>query len=302
MIRAAVLLAATMLVAPALALEVPTPDNSSEPRIRHAEYAPSDIIQLLVPKDGQTQVMLRPNDTKISVSIVSKLWRTDTSGHSFVLAPSPGAPITNAVVVEDLPDGTINHYSFLLIPSQEGIDPAKSPVATVSTGAPPPKGEPYAVVRITYAAEDQADALAAAKAKKEAAAAAWRARHVAWLAHRKQQIEERVVAAAKPRCDFLWRGSAALMPAAACDTGAVTKFLWLGQQPVPAVFLVAADGTEQSVTQAPDPGRPGLIIVPTTSRFWRLRLGKKLVLDLYDAAWNPIGQDAGAGAVIGATR
>lgn len=296
----AALLACTALLTPALALQVPTPSTPGEPRVLHVPYSPNDVIQIIAPAAGETQIVLSPDETKFDVSIVSKAWHHDAAGHSFAVAPDPGAPTTVAHVVAYLPDGKTRRYTLELTAAAEGVKPTSLPgdlrVASndPSSAAAAPV-VPYLTVAVTYAQEDAAAKAAAAGAKRSAAVAAWRARRAERM-EGAGEVRARAMlasdAAQRRRCNFMWRGDAAVLPTAVCDTGAATSFLWPGQMTPAAVFLINPDGTEQSVTQAPSPVRSGLVVVPATSQFWRIRRGN-LVADLFDVSFNPIGQDTG---------
>ncbi len=305
----AALLACTALSTPALALQVPTPSTPGEPRVLHVPYSPNDVIQIIAPAAGETQIVLSPDETKFDVSIVSKAWHHDAAGHSFAVAPDAGAPTTVAHVVSYLPDGKTRRYTLELTAAAEGVKPtpmpgdrrvaSNDPSSGVGAGAPAPV-VPYLTVAMTYAQEDAATKAAAAGARRSAAIAAWRARRAERMEGagevRARAMLASDAAAQHRRCNFMWRGDAAVLPTAACDTGAATSFLWPGQMTPAAVFLINPDGTEQSVTQAPSPVRSGLVVVPATSQFWRIRRGN-LVADLFDVSFNPIGQDTGTGTV-----
>ena len=88
----AALLACTVLSTPALALQVPTPTTPGEPRVLQVPYSPNDVIQIIAPAVGETQIVLSPDETKFDVSIVSKAWHHDAAGHSFAVAPGHRPP------------------------------------------------------------------------------------------------------------------------------------------------------------------------------------------------------------------
>ncbi len=303
----AALLACTALSTYAHALQVPTPTTPGEPRVLQVPYSPNDVIQIIAPAVGETQIVLSPDETKFDVSIVSKAWHHDAAGHSFAVAPDPGAPTTVAHVVTYLGDGKTRRYTFELTAAAEGVKPTPtfgdqrvaSNDPSAGVGSPAPVA-PYLTVAVTYAQAETTAKVEAAGARRSAAIAAWRAQR-AMRAEGAGEARARAMlasdaAAQRRRCNFMWRGNPAVLPTAACDTGAATTFLWPGQMPPAAVFLINPDGTEQSVTQAPSPDRPGLVIVPATSQFWRIRRGN-LVADIFDVSFNPIGMDTGTGTV-----
>jgi type IV secretory pathway VirB9-like protein len=298
------LLTATILAAfsaPAWALTEPQPVNASEPRVRAVEYAPDQVVKIVVPASGETQIILSPDDGKVLFSVPQAAWRHSRAANTLNLAPNPGATTTFAHAVSYLPDGKTRTYTFELM-----VGSAGSGMVASTDGAVPQQGEPsgYAEVRFTYAAAETQAKAEAAQAAKQAAVQEAKARRTAATRGGSPVVRSRAMAPVRRRCDFMFRGSAAILPQAACDQGDRTTFLWAGEVPVPAIFKVAPDGSEQAVTQAPDPSRPGLIIVPTTSQRWVLRSGKKLAVELFDAAYDPLWNDPvpGADAQPGARR
>ena len=298
----AALLACTALASPALPLQTPTPNRPDEPRTVSVPYAPDDVTEVIVPAQGATMVTMSPAETKFDVAIPVKGWRHDAAGNAVVFSADAGAPTTVAHVVSYLPDGTSRRYAWLLIASAQGVKPTVLPAEPTRMVSRDPQAMsaaspvPYLNVRVTYAAEEARAKVATDTARRAAAQQAWRAQRSAAVEtvteKRARAVLAADVTAQRRRCNFMWRGDAAVLPLEACGTGGQTTFLWPGQMPVAAVFLVASDGTEQAVSQAPAANRPGEIVVPTTSRFWRIRRGT-LVADLYDASFTEIGQNTG---------
>lgn len=290
------LLAGAALCSPAFALTEPTPDAPSEPRMRHVEYVPDDIVKIAVPADGETQIVLSPDDGKIAFSVPQKAWRHARAGNTLVIAPNPGATTTLAHIVSTLPDGKTRTYTLELSVAQGQSGSAQ--VASLG-GAVPQNSAPagYASVRFTYTAAEKEAKAAAAAAAKQAAIAEARARRAAFVQSQPPVVRAKAPVMEHRRCDFMWRGSPELLPQAACDGGTMTTFLWGGQVSVPAIFVVTPDGREQSVTQSPDPLRPGLVIVPMTAQRWVLRSGPKSVVELYNAAYDPLATENAASPV-----
>ncbi|GAA0574520.1 hypothetical protein GCM10009416_11530 [Craurococcus roseus] len=87
------------------------------------------------------------------------------------------------------------------------------------------------------------------------------------------------------------QGSASIVPDKTCDDGQATGFLFRGNRPVPAVFLIGADGKEQSV-------RPAMhgdwMVVPALRGEMRLRLGGA-VLAVWNRRLDAIGRNPGTG-------
>ena len=299
--RAAVvasLLAGSALVSPsAFALTEPTPTVASEPRVRHVEYVQDAIVKIAVPVGSEVQLILSPDETsKVGVSVAQKAWHHARFRNTIVFAPEDSATTTFAHIVSPLPNGTTRPYTIELTPVGRSATAPAVQIASAGSVNALPAPDYYATVRFTYEqADKQAKAEAATQAKHAAVAEA-RARRVAMVQSGPPVVHMKGAAETQRRCDFLWRGSAALLPQAACNRGVTTSFLWAGQTPVPAIFTVTPDGREQAVTQAADPTHPGLIVVPQTAQRWVLRSGPKLVAELYDAAFDPLAGESVPGA------
>lgn len=307
MTRIATLLACTMLATPGWALVVPVPDKPTEPRVVHAPYSPNDIIQIIAPSAGSVALILSPEETTFDVHIGAGGWSHGSAGHSIVLSAAPGAPTTNGYIVSYLANGTTRRYALELTAAAEGVKPtnlnlvgirvASNDPASGGTGSFPMQ-IPYVSVRMTYGPQDVAQARPARPLVQQTATSSVMQTEPATIASRRQDGRARAAMAedaarTRSRCNFMWRGDPSVVPVTACDDGATTTFYWPGQLPVAAVFLVNPDGTEQSVTQAAAPDRPGLMVVPATSQFWRLRRGETVVADLYNASWDPVGTVTG---------
>ena len=281
----AAMICGTMFSLPALAMVEPIPDSPAEPRMRHVEYTPDDVVKIVVPQNGETQIIISPDEEKVQFSVSQQAWRHARAGNSLVIAANPGATTTFAHAVSILPDGKTRTYTFELIPA--GIPP-QSQVASADTSTLPQGELGYASVRFTYTAYDKEKQVQEAAAKKKAAIEAWRSRQALLAANGPPVVHASAPVQPRRRCDFMWRGWSQILPTAVCDRGATTEFVWPGQFPVPAIFTVTQDGREQSVTQAPDPMRPGVIVVPNTALRWVLRSGPKMVAELYNAAYDPL--------------
>lgn len=305
---------------PVLAAQTPTPEKNAEgkeidPRMVFVPYSPKDVIPLLIPNKGRTNVVLSSVETEFYFAKSLPGWELEDAGNTFSIRATAGAVTTVAHVVSPMPDGTNRYYTFELNAAEEGVKlpptnpavPGNSVVASndpanLGVSAPQKPLVPYLTVRLTYEQEER-------KAKAAAAAATAARRNETRRAAPAQPISaaprdgsaiatlRQDASAIRRRCNFMWRGSPEVLPQTACQNGAKTFFYWPGQMPVSGAFLIAEDGTEHSVNQSANPDQPGLIEVPTTSRWWRLRRGDVLVAEMYDASYNEIGLDTGTGTL-----
>ena len=122
----------------------------------------------------------------------------------------------------------------------------------------------------------------------------------------RQEWRDEALAALRLRTDALygqrnWRYMAhgearyaALAPARISDNGALTEMQWPGNVPRPSIYLW--DPKTRQETIAPNTVREdGIVVVHTTSEWFRLRLGDKAVLDLHNLGWSPNRPDPGTG-------
>jgi type IV secretion system protein VirB9 len=145
----------------------------------------------------------------------------------------------------------------------------------------------YMTVRITYPVTPGPDAIAAARARREAAA-------------------DRVLDARFALTDEAgWRnynydkrdptGCPLLAPLVVFDDGTRTMLLFAPRAVLPEIYVVNQDGKEAISTTVNDSTRGGLrVVVPTVQREMRLRRGGK-VCALRDNAFDPVGVEPGGG-------
>jgi type IV secretion system protein VirB9 len=85
------------------------------------------------------------------------------------------------------------------------------------------------------------------------------------------------------------QGAIDLEPEAVFDDGKETSFRFAGNREVPAIYLIASDGSE---TLASKDVRGELVVVHATAREFRLRKGGD-VLCVYNEAFDPVGVNPG---------
>ncbi|MGH7076508.1 MAG: TrbG/VirB9 family P-type conjugative transfer protein, partial [Acetobacteraceae bacterium] len=88
---------------------------------------------------------------------------------------------------------------------------------------------------------------------------------------------------------YVARGDRSLAPAEVSDDGYSTVFVFPGNERIPAIFRIDADGKE-AVAETSVHG--DAVVATGTAREWVLRDGRT-VLDVYDLSYNPIGTTPG---------
>lgn len=292
----AAIVAGLVFAAPAWAVTEPQPIQGKDSTIRSVEYDPNALVLIKVAIGSAVQVILPADTVKAPVSVAQAAWRYSSAANTVVFAPNPGATTMVGHIVAIMPDGTKLLHHLLLTVAQET---PSAMVASADGSVPQPSPVMgYSSVEFTYGkANEAAKARAATEARKAAVQAAV-ARRAAFQQSGPPVVRSTASVPERRRCDFMWRGDASLLPQAACDGGTMTRFLWAGQVPVPAILTVDAAGHEHPVTQAPDPNRHGLIIVPAISQRWILRSGSGVVAELFNAAYDPLWNDPVPGADV----
>jgi len=264
--RRATLLAMAAVMAltvPALAEEDPRP-GLHDPRVRSVVYEPTNVVEVVATDLRSTMVEFGTDETVNVVAIGDQdAWAWSKVRNLLFIKPavSPARP-SNMQVVTVLPDGKQRVYEFDLHGQPEDVAP------------------PVFSITFTYPAEAAAEHREAAQ-ERAAAAEADRAR-------------QRLLA------DFYYgvrnwryvaRGSRVIQPAEVSDNGETTAFRFPGNAPMPAIYQVMPDGSEQiaEVSVAGD-----IAVVHGTAAAWRLRMGSE-VCDVWNLGFDPVGQNPRTG-------
>ncbi len=292
-------------------------------------------VQVVFSRDETTFEVDLGDPSQPGYAEVSSGWLWDRSQHTVYFRPWPGKAVDPRIVrvVSPLPGGGTRRYQLELIPVDAGgasptlwqrprgamevrasADGAGASVSDVLPDGPLPGGgrdasgsaatpAPVeivpAVVRFTYAREEAAAKVEAARKRREDAVREWRLRNPAATPQaradqaeqarlRAEVISSAQAAVARKRCNVMWRGDGRLAPRAICNTGLFTTFAYTGMT-VPALFAVGPDGKDTKVQHEAVPGQPGLIMVRATAEFWRARAGGVQVAEFYDASYDPTG-------------
>ena len=260
------LLASCALASPALAVQDPRAGRY-DARVRTVAYNPMNVVRLIGGTFASTEIVFAPSETITQVAIGdADGWLAAPTGNMLFLKPTEVRAPTNAQVVTKRADGSFRSYQFEL-------------VAHAGTADHPAEGAQFAV---NFVYPDDARQSAEAAREKEAATA-----------------DERT-AQARLAVDFFygprnWRytaqGSTAIQPLSVSDNGRLTAFRFPGNQTLPTIYTVAADGQE---TIVPYTMRDDLAVVSTTAREFRLRYGSD-VLRIFNLGFDPIGVNPGTG-------
>ncbi len=300
------LLACTVAVSPALAMQEPMPSRQDS-RIRSATYSSTNVIHITSTDLNPVQIVLQDGEevaafAGLQVATATKPdemknvrdWFIRWSGNSVVLQPLKAEKPSLLFVDTKAPDGTMRHYRF-----------------QIDTRDDPPGDDPgeYEAVNMTYpsviAAQRRAaweagaparEAKAAAVIRKqEAAEAEWRLQEarLPQAVGRNWRYEAQNIDAQDTSCDVIGPEHAAGIS----DDGMQTRLLFAPHAALPVPYVLDQDGKESVVQHSQDETADGLVmtlhaVVPKVI----LRRGDRACA-FTNLAYDPVGHQPGTGTV-----
>jgi type IV secretion system protein VirB9 len=245
---------------PAIALQQPSA-GQRDARVRTVAYDPANVVKINGVIRASTQIVFADDEEIAHVAIGDSIaWEVAPAGSILFLKPREKHPPTNLQVVTTRADGRKRSYQFELSIAESSL------------------AEGYFVVRFAYPSDEiERRRLEAAARSNEREGA------------RIEQAFDVSRAYAERNWSFSAQGSIDLEPEAVFDDGKETTFRFAGNREVPAIYLIASDGSE---TLAAKDVRGELVIVHATARAFRLRKGGD-VLCVYNEAFDPVGVNTG---------
>lgn len=242
--------------APAIALQQPSP-GSRDARVRMVTYDPANVVKINGVIRASTQIVFADDEEIAHVAIGDSVaWEVAPAGSILFLKPREKHSPTNLQVVTTRANGRKRSYQFELSIAESSL------------------AEGYFVVGFVYPGDE------IERRRIEAAARG---------AGREGALIEDAFAFSRASGARNWRfsaqGSIDLEPEAVFDDGKETTFRFAGNREVPAIYLIASDGSE---TLAPKDVRGELVTVHATALEFRLRKGGD-VLCIYNEAFDPVG-------------
>lgn len=232
-------------------------------RVRFVDYRPYQVVRVTGLLRHSIQIEFSPDEEILQAAIGNTVaWEAAPVGHILFLKPREQQEPTNMSVVTQRPDGTKRSYQFELMSADQDV-----------------KGErPFYLLKYQYPADE------AAKRKAEATAAAEAL---------KAKQAERTLAADEtggPRNGrYTVQGSASFEPAAVSDNGKITTLVFPENMVIPAIYLVAGDGSESLVPKTVSGGE---VRVHALAPKFVLRQGDE-VLCVFNEAYVPEGMATG---------
>jgi type IV secretion system protein VirB9 len=257
-------LAVIVLAFPAFAEQDPHP-GAHDARVRTVAYDPINVVKVMATDLRSTMIQFGDDETVDVVAIGDQTgWAWNKVRNLLFIKPSLSpARSSNMQVITLRKDGTQRVYQFDL--SGPAADTESAAVFGISFSYP----------------GDIAEARKKAAAEKAALADEDRARQRLKADYYYGNRNWRYVA----------RGARSIEPAEVSDNGETTAFRFPGNSPMPAVYQITADGSEQIASVSTD---DEIAVVHGTAAGWRLRLGKE-VCEVWNVGYDPIGQNPRTG-------
>jgi type IV secretion system protein VirB9 len=246
---------AVLLVAGAHAQALPGDQRvGPDARLRTVSYAADRVVDVPVRRGQITQIVLGDDEQIVGLPLSGKgancadethTWCIAKQGRDLFVKPRTGATSTNLIVVTDR-----RRHAFMLHPVE---------------------GAGLSLIRLTVAAP-----AAPSPVQVAPAAPVPTARELIegrWQAKPTVRNSAYSVATGKDSED--------IVPVMVFDDGTQTYFSFPNNRPIPAVFQIAPDGSEEMVNARMDPG--DLLVADRVGRRFVLRLGESVAAIINDA-------------------
>ena len=251
------------LIAPALLPSAqaqpfqPGQRTTPDPRLRTVPFANDQVVDVPVRRGQITQIVLGDDEQIVGLPISGKgancsddthTWCIAKQGRDLFVKPKSGATATNLIVVTDR-----RRHAFLLHPVEgAGLTLLRLTVAAPMVPRP-----------VSVAASP---ALPAAATARELIDARWQIKPLV-------RNSDYSVATGKDSQD--------IVPVMVFDDGTQTYFSFPNNRPIPAVFQITPDGSEEMVNARMDPD--DLLVADRVGRRFILRLGDSVAAIINEA-------------------
>lgn len=240
-----------------------SPSTTPDPRLRTVAFAADLVVEVPVRRGQITQIVLGEDEQIMGMPISGKgancsddthTWCIAKQGRDLFVKPKSGATATNLIVVTDR-----RRHAFLLHPVEgAGLTLMRLSVTApvlpplVAVAAPPVPTASLAALLVPSA--------------KSLIAERWQAKPLV-------RNSAYSVATGKDSED--------IVPVVVFDDGTKTYFSFPNNRPIPTVFQIAPDGSEEMVNAHMDPD--DLLVADRVGRRFVLRLGESVAAIINDA-------------------
>lgn len=284
------LIAATLLSSPALALQTPTP-GKEDSHICDVKYDPNDVTDVPAIMGNTVAIKFFQTDriVKVTLSDTGNLKRSIIEGSNMLylkaMAPMPPQPIMVRTLKED---GTARDYTMRWTSLPDETERKRRTGVLASMGpnvievTPDQNVNLCYLIRYNYPSEVTAAQVAAWKARqaKQKAEASEIALH-----NQEQQRAHNV--------QYTGQGDASIGPTEVYDDGYTTTLVFPGNMRIPTIFKKNLDGTDAEVTGTTTE-QGGVVKIHEVLPFIRLRDADQ-VLCITNWAYSLVGENPGTG-------
>ena len=283
--------AALLAPLPALAVTEPGP-GPKDSRVRSAVYDPQQVLRATSTELTPLQIVFEAGERAVMISGMlvqvigdkgevpadAKDWLARQSGNVLILQPLRPVEPSMLFVRTITADGHDRPYAFELHTRTGNMMDAGDKAA-------------YMMVQFAYKPTPAPEAIAAWRARRDAAASA--------AAERVVQVRLAQAQAASRNYSYDKRdpaGCPLLAPQFVFDDGNRTTLVFPPHAVLPQIYTINQDGKEAVVTTINDTTPNGLqVVIPSVQREMRLRRGGK-VCALRNNAFDPVGTQPGGGS------
>ncbi|MCL6230354.1 P-type conjugative transfer protein VirB9 [Bartonella bilalgolemii] len=235
-------------------------------RIRFINYDPYNVTKIIGSIRSSVQIEFANDENIAYIGIGNSIaWQVAPAGHFVFLKPREVQPITNLQIVTTRQDGTKRSYQFEL-QVREG---------DVSIG-----NDTYFLVKFRYPEDEALRKQLAQEAKAQ---------------KNEEEFVDNILNMHEhfgPRnWAYVAQGSPLIEPSSVYDNGKTTTFTFLGNNEIPAIYLVSLDGQE---TIVPKSIKGNQVIVHAIAMQFTLRRGNE-VLCIFNKGFLPRGINPGTG-------
>lgn len=232
----------------------------SDNRVRFVNYDPYNVTKIIGSIRSSVQVEFADDEEIAHAAIGNAVaWEIAPAGNILFLKPRELQHVTNLQVVTTRQDGSKRSYQIELR-TREG---------SVAAG-----NETYFLVKYRYPADEAA--------RRQAEAALHKAEKQAQYADNVLETHEQF----GPRnWAYTAQGAVTIEPRFVYDNGKTTTFTFAGNQEIPAIYLIGADGKESLV---PKTTKGNMVIVHAIGQKFVLRRGQT-TLCIFNERYQPEG-------------
>lgn len=249
---------------PALALDIPT-QSPRDTNIQYTQYREDDVVSITAETGMATHIIFNPNERiEQVITGFSDGWETLTKGHHLFLKArsakaketyldEEGNEVSQEVTIPPTPEQwrtnlfvvtNQRNYTFLL---------------TLGSGA---QGRRNNTFRLTFDYPQQKT---------------WQQQQAEAKARLQQRLAAPPVVKNNDYVMQVGRYSRAIAPVGAFDDGTFTYLTFSRSGEIPAIFMVAEDGSETLVNTHITPARPNTVVIQRLAKQWVLRLNNAVV-------------------------